>query len=411
MTDAISFPAAMKTASEGPARVRNFQEAQRIHGHRADQYVKALMRTDPLADAVVADLAELPRHGGKAMVDQALREGIDAVPDAPQSLRELFAQLDRVPFWLDLGEVDRGGAACVRHAQAAGIALGAASLVASYTNEAATRPLAITRRFIDQADLRAYETFNWWLATVTPGGLHRHGAGFARTVKVRLIHAHVRRHLLQDGAWRTDEWGVPINQADMAYTVVTFSAIPLRAMRRLGVRYSPTELSAIYRLWRYMGYLMGVEEALLPAGKDESIRLERLYHLLSPPPDEDCRELVNALIDGPLSGQLHMLVPRVLKPVANRCARPLIQGLARSFAGDTVADRLGLPDTPLKHLPTLIGAPASALNRLRGLTPYHRRQREHRSLAVTTSRLAQQARRLGATHDLVEPSEVEPIVS
>ncbi len=362
------------------------------------------MRTDPLADAVVADLAQLPRDAGKAMIDQALRDGIDAVTDTPQSLRTLFAQLDHIPFWLDLPEIDRGAAACVRHAQAAGIALGAASLVASYTNEAATRPLAMTRRFIDQADLRAYETFNWWLATVTPGGLHRHGTGFARTVQVRLIHAYVRRHLLRSGEWDTDAWGEPINQADMAYTVVTFSAIPLRAMRSLGVRYSPAELIAIYQLWRYMGYLMGVDEALLPAGKDESLRLEHLYHLLSPPPDEYCRELVNALIDGPLSGQLHVLVPHMLKPLADRCARPLIQGLARAFAGDTVADRLGLPDTPLKHLPRLVGPPVGTLNRVRDLTPSQRRQRERRSLVSTTTRLAQQARRLGATHDLVEPS-------
>ncbi|EUA35668.1 hypothetical protein I553_6308 [Mycobacterium xenopi 4042] len=37
---------------------------------------------------------------------------------------------------------------------------------------------------------------------------------------MRLIHALVRRHVAAMPDWRADEWGVPVNQTDMAATLV-----------------------------------------------------------------------------------------------------------------------------------------------------------------------------------------------
>jgi hypothetical protein len=43
-------------------------------------------------------------------------------------------------------------------------------------------------------------------------------------VRVRLIHARVRHALSRSPAWRPDAWGAPINQYDMAGTVLLFSS-------------------------------------------------------------------------------------------------------------------------------------------------------------------------------------------
>jgi hypothetical protein len=61
------------------------------YGERGDQYRAYLFRTDPLADAVVAALAELPGGQGRRLLDTALNHGIESAPDAPPALRDLFA--------------------------------------------------------------------------------------------------------------------------------------------------------------------------------------------------------------------------------------------------------------------------------------------------------------------------------
>src|SRR5262245_22028068 len=83
-------------------------------GERADQYRAYLCRTDPLADKAVAALAELPGGQGHRLLDQALNQGIESVPDAPPALQALFAQLDEVPFWVNWDQLDLGGAVFLR---------------------------------------------------------------------------------------------------------------------------------------------------------------------------------------------------------------------------------------------------------------------------------------------------------
>src|SRR5215469_2565541 len=84
-------------------------EARQRYGARADQYRRYLLRTDPMADAVVAAMAELPDGQGHRLLNSALNHGIDALPEAPRALRELFAQLDDVPSWVNWEQLDLGG--------------------------------------------------------------------------------------------------------------------------------------------------------------------------------------------------------------------------------------------------------------------------------------------------------------
>ena len=90
-----------------PTRAVNLAEARARFGDLVDRFLPALTRTDPLADAVARDFAELGRARSRALLDRALQEGIGAVPDAPDSLRALFAQLDHVPVWVDWAALDR----------------------------------------------------------------------------------------------------------------------------------------------------------------------------------------------------------------------------------------------------------------------------------------------------------------
>src|SRR4029079_10235172 len=128
----------------------------------------------------------------------------------------------------------------------------------------------------------------------------RNSAGFKSVIRVRLMHAFVRHKLLRSG-WETDRWGGPINQADMAGTVLSFSVTYLIGLRLLGFVIPRRDREALVHLWRYVGRLLGVSDTLLPATEKESLRLLWLVAATQHGPDDDGRALARALLAVPSS--------------------------------------------------------------------------------------------------------------
>lgn len=299
---------------------------------------------DPLADAVVAD-----RHGSigaTSAVVAALRDGVDSVADADESLRDLFAHLDAEPDWVDYTSMDRAADALVRHTAAFAIALGSASLLRGAANTIAGKPLAVTGRYVSEPAIRSVEVGQWLRHVIAPGGMRRDGLGFAFTVRVRIIHAQVRRGLRRSGVWDEPAWGAPIPQPYMAFTMAEFGHIALSAMAQLGVRFTDAELADIYHLWRYVGHVVGVDDHLNPRNATDHIRIEEVYRLTSPGPGADDREFVAALTDEYLIPELAraLPVPAAWRP---RSAVALARGLQRTFLGDAAADELGIAPSRL----------------------------------------------------------------
>ncbi|MDZ4270322.1 MAG: oxygenase MpaB family protein, partial [Mycobacterium sp.] len=106
----------------------------------------------------------------------------------------------------------------------------------------------------------------------------RDGEGFALTVHVRLMHALVNHRFETNGRWDVEQWGLPINQTDQAATLGLFNGALLLGVRMLGVRVSAADSRAIMHLWKYVGWLMGVDEDWLCDTEAEQHRLN--YHLL-----------------------------------------------------------------------------------------------------------------------------------
>jgi len=96
-----------------------------------------------------------------------------------------------------------------------------------------------------------------------------------------MIHAFVRKHLLQSGEWDGDSWGTPIPQSFMAFTITEFGHIALAAMHKLGVRYTSDELDDIYHFWRYVSLLNGLGPNCVQPTR-RHIRIEELYALTRP---------------------------------------------------------------------------------------------------------------------------------
>ena len=245
-------------------RVRSF--TKRLLGFDpapADEVVRTLASmyydADPPCEAFVDDV--YLQHGsatGRTMLERALADGVDAVPAAPPSLRDLFADFEHDPTWLDWDRVERGARAFRRYGTAVFRFAGAITLE-GYAENSVAKPLALTGAYNGSSTRRRFlETAAFWIAVSEPGGLRPGAPGRASALRVRVMHVFVRRKLLAHPAWDLAAWGVPISQADALLTLMGGSFAPGLAMHVLGYLPSRADIEAMMHFWRYVGHLMGV---------------------------------------------------------------------------------------------------------------------------------------------------------
>ncbi len=83
-----------------------------------------------------------------------------------------------------------------------------------------------------------------------------------------------------ESSWPTEENGVPINQEDLAYTLLTFAYLIPKGLEHWGARISREEKDAFLHLWKVIGHTMGLREDLLTDNWDNAgILFERIARL------------------------------------------------------------------------------------------------------------------------------------
>lgn len=322
-----------------PSRVTNLAQAREHSGAYADHVVRMLTQGDELADAAVMAMEGLGHGPGMRMLDRILDRGIAEVPEAPPAFVRLFEQVDRVPTWVDWDRMALGARTYQRTGMAGSLALSAVSLMNGYHSSAAIKPLLFTGRLdAGTARRRLAETGRFITDTIQTDGLRRDRMGFKSSVKVRMIHAFVRRLITRSGRWDASAWGTPINQADMASTNLSFSIAMVHSVRQLGMRISREEADALIHLWRYSGYLSGVDLSLLPTTEEEAWYRAELMDMLQPGFDEGSIELARALRSVASERRGDPVMDR-LQPVVMR----VHDALTRIVIGDEKADHLQTP--------------------------------------------------------------------
>ena len=96
---------------------------------------------------------------------------------------------------------------------------------------------------------RIAETGQFLIDVMTPGELTIRGRGIQSIQKVRLIHAAIRQFLIAEG-WDEQGLGLPINQEDMAMTLMTFSVAVLDGLEQFGIHEPPALQEAYFQTWR-----------------------------------------------------------------------------------------------------------------------------------------------------------------
>lgn len=282
-------------------------------------------RVDPMAEAVISGavfdqvhgrlgyhnllgLADLLLQAPELMLlkDSQVAKALDSMP---ADFVDYFDP-DEVPTWVDQAKLDRASEVWTENMIAIIGVLYSCSLPSCYLIAKGIPTLYDTgklgqHRFIYQ---RIYETGLMLDAVMEPGGLHlisdingadggkgkRYvwGRGFIAARKVRLLHASMRCMLLHPekmlpkdahasakfaassmGALTANimqkpydvaTLGKPVNQEDLAYTLLTFGyAIPV-GLRAWGCRLSDADCEAFLHAWRLVGHIMGVRPELIP---------------------------------------------------------------------------------------------------------------------------------------------------
>lgn len=325
---------------------------------------EALTEGDPLMDEVVEKMIDGAGVGAlRPLFEQALEFGIDAVPDAPEFMRSFFETIEQTPAWVDHDLLEIA-ALTMNSGGADGLYVARdVALVGGYAFSGFNQTLLRTGALEKGSNTRFAETSQWALDVIADGGLRLHGVGYRSTLRVRFIHSLVRRHVVAMDDWDSDEWGLPINQADMAATIVGSLIAPMVGGLGMGLFNTPREYRAVAHLTRYVGWLMGVADEFLPVDFRDGIRILHHTSAALSTPDETSAQLARPMAQDPLTWNY----PR-FQEIRRRIAQSQHLSISAYFLGRSAMRTLGLPTRTLPWYP-IVRIPLNSARSIAKLLP------------------------------------------
>jgi hypothetical protein len=312
---------------------------------------------DPAADRAVE---EIYRTGRLAAVQSLLDHLVvnDAVVPAalPPAIRTFWNQSKEFAR-SQAARIEKGEAFFADHGPEIVMVLGFYSLPEDYAARG-VRVLFETGELSHRPNRRVFETLQMVIDVMSPGGLAAEGRGIATALKVRLMHATVRTLLLHGyeihnlppslGQWDFS-LGRPLNQEDMAGTLMSFSVLVIEGLEKLGIRANADKAEAYLDAWRVVARILGIQPELIPENLEEARRLKEIIGDRQIAPGAMSRSMTQSL----LAFYQERIPWRLLKGIP--------AALMRLFLVEEIADGLGIPRARFWTLVIQILAPLSAL--------------------------------------------------
>ncbi|KAF9968170.1 hypothetical protein BGZ70_006147 [Mortierella alpina] len=202
---------------------------------------------DPLADEALAALdIKRGEDALEALLAYTAESTHEQKSPAPQ---QLLTQVMTVPDWVDWDRIKRGQQVFCHE----GHELHRLRVV---SGEKTKQRILETAQFV-------YDVFHS-LDYLQPGS----GLAWKSFIQIRLLHGGVRARLLKISRahpkyYNLKEDGVPINQEDQLSTLFSLSSMIWQVIeRRQGVQMTTQERGDFLHVWRYVGYIMGVDDVL-----------------------------------------------------------------------------------------------------------------------------------------------------
>ena len=303
----------------------------------ADNYIRHTIIGDPELDTVMEKLASLPPDDLHRFIGAGIEQQDEILRSAPQALRDFFDIINTPPSWLDYKDFDPAVRAFYTNAADMLLAFVTGVLIEGFST-LMSKSFRITERMMHEAGTRQLKQVNRHLLDIFfPGGLLRNGEGWKLSVRIRFIHARVRQLMKVADEWHTGAWGTPISAAHMGFSTASFSERLLEHSTSVGATYSEEEKESISSLWRYVGYLMGVPEAILYSSRDEAQKLFKIAFMCEPSPDPDAATMANILI------QSIPVVAGLVDPGEQKTMKDLAYRISRALVGNELANQLDFP--------------------------------------------------------------------
>lgn len=241
--------------------------------------------TDPLADELIEKI--MVNHGVIAIKDLFIQltdnndiiENKDVIPE----VKDYFNQNHELPDWADSKKIKMGQQLFALYGPEIAFLLNFRSLPLCYSSKSGAKVLFSTGRLREQGhntsklQRRLMETSQMVINVMSPGGFDGKGSGIITIKKVRLMHAAIRFYLkhpdINRHSWDVEEFGEPINQEEMAGTLMAFGPLILRGLHDLGVELTQKQQDAYTHCWNIVGYYIGIEPDLYPKNYEEGWNL------------------------------------------------------------------------------------------------------------------------------------------
>ncbi len=287
---------------------------------------------DATADSLVNGLFQ---KGKRAALYQYLQLSYDEIRREKGSSVKVFLTTSRPsPDWFDAERIMAGQEVFKKYAMPVMTLLGGLALPYCYAGSPGNKALYMAEKMRQSPGKRLADTADFILSVSSPGSFEKSNSGHFHVNKTRLIHAVARYYILKTGNWQ-NEWGIPINQEDMAGTNLAFSYIILAGLQKSSFVLSAREKEDFIFLWRYIGYQLHIEEDLLPSSYKEASILETDIRHRHFKKSEEGLILTQELI-------------RYYKGMVPQSDSYLIDAQIRYWLGKSVADCVGLQANPVK---------------------------------------------------------------
>ncbi|WP_295760249.1 oxygenase MpaB family protein [Undibacterium sp.] len=229
-----------------------------------------------------ADIALWP--AGTARPESAIEQHLQAYLQAGLAL----------PDWAEPAKIERAETLFMEYGALSCSLLFCSSLPECYVLPDLSAVLHAAGQLEQHTDHRIRSTAAMIFPVMMRGGLcQADGSGVAQILKVRLIHATIRNlilrgspehamdhfnqhiqplalnnsanlfHTLFAHGWNLERAGLPCNQTELAYTLLTFGYVFLRSMRKLGLGLASEDELAFLHLWNVVGHILGIRRELM----------------------------------------------------------------------------------------------------------------------------------------------------
>lgn len=319
-------------------------------GHGLDELMQLNRRSLQRLDAATRLLHQMPANGGLAgWRPQAGAE----FPELSEILADYVREALEAHAWGPDPQVEQAEQVFAELGMLSCLIQFCASLPECYVVPDLSAVLHVAGQLERHTEHRIRATAAMIFPVMLPGGLTSpKGRGVGQILKVRLIHATIRHLILRSSppqalaearrapgtpqgmvpaleavprsaglqqallshGWDLGQHGMPCNQEELGYTLLTFGYVYLRSLRRFGLGLRPEQETAYLHCWNRAASLLGVHESMLADSYGEAAQLFGLIQQRARAsvalPD------VRPLLGQALVADLENVMPlRVLKPI------------------------------------------------------------------------------------------------